>query len=110
MERKVAGDDRDVVDRHDVHGVEHRDRDGGDAADRARPRGVRRRVAARVDGHIRVCRRGRVSPRVRPALARALDDPVRDPDAQARERRGAGGCGCGTTCDGPSPSHCFQPR
>ena len=75
----------------DLHRVGHLDRRPCDAAHRARPRGLRRRLVARLARHLCVGRRRRQRAHVRPALARALDDPVRGgPGAviKQQQRRG----------------------
>ena len=61
-----------------MHGVEHRHLDRDHAAHRARPRGVRRRVAARIDRYLRLRRRGWFPACLRSTLTRALHDPLRD--------------------------------
>ena len=67
MEREDAESRGYVLDRYDMHGLELGHIDCCDAADRTRPRGIRRRVVAQLDGHLRLGRRGRFAARFRPA-------------------------------------------
>ena len=56
-----------ILDRYDVHSLELGHIDCCGAADGARLRSIRRRVVARLDGHLRLGRRGRLAARLRPA-------------------------------------------
>ena len=61
-----------------MHRLEHRHVDRHYSTYRARPRGVRRRVAARIDRHLRLRRRGWFPACFRSTLTRALYNPLRD--------------------------------
>jgi len=78
VERKDTEPGCDILDRYDVHCLEPGHVDGSDAADRARQGGIRRRVAAELDGHLRLGRCGRLATGVRPAEPGAQHDSVRD--------------------------------
>lgn len=58
VEREGSQSRRHFVDRHDVHGLEHRYLPSDNSTHRARSRGLRRRVVAWVDGHFRFRRGG----------------------------------------------------
>jgi hypothetical protein len=53
MEREDVEPRGHTLDRYDIRGLEPGQADGDDAPDRARPRGVRRRMIALLDGHLR---------------------------------------------------------
>jgi hypothetical protein len=58
VERKGSESHCYRIHRHNMHRVEHRHFHGNDTADRARSRGVRRRVAAQLHRHFRLRRCG----------------------------------------------------
>jgi len=82
VEREDAEPRGHVLNRHDMYSLEFGHVNGGDAAHRARPRGVRRRVVAQFDRYLRLSRRRRLSARVRPTQPRTQHDPLRDAPAK----------------------------
>lgn len=55
MERKGPKSHCNIIYRHDMYRVEHRDLNSHHPTDSSRPRGLRRCMASRIYGHLRFC-------------------------------------------------------
>ena len=82
MEREDTEPRGHVFDRHHMYGLESGHIDGDDAANRARPRGVRRCVVAQLDRHLCLRRCRWFAAGVRSAQPRTQHDPLRDAPAK----------------------------
>lgn len=108
VEHDQPGPHRHRIRRHHLHRLGHRGRPGRDAAHRARSRRLRRRLAAHQHRHLRLRRCRRLFTCIRPALARALDDSVRDARPEGVGWDGGGESG-GEDGDEPAPEDMLSP-
>lgn len=112
LERYRPSADRYLINRYDMHSLEYNYTDSRNTTHRTRPRSLRRRVVARFDRYLHLCRGRWLSPGIRSSLARALHDPVRDYFGQAACGGGCSGFAfdqervCGAVEDRVQPQRC----